>query len=74
MSSDAQSVMPVVVWEALVTEVYGSAPTRVGAQLLLHRDGRIAGNLGGGHLEHSVRRAQYPGSMHSECSASRSAL
>ena len=57
MSSDAQSVMPVVVWEALVTEVYGSAPTRVGAQLLLHRDGRIAGNLGGGHLEHSVRQA-----------------
>lgn len=41
--------------QALVTSVYGSAPTKVGAELLLHADGSISGNLGGGHLEHDVR-------------------
>ncbi|AEK59556.1 hypothetical protein A5904_14220 (plasmid) [Acidithiobacillus caldus] len=50
-------VVSPVVWEALVTAVYGSAPTKVGAQLLLHADGRISGNLGGGHLEHTTREA-----------------
>lgn len=57
MSRGDQTFAPLVVWEALVTAVYGSAPTQVGAQLLRHADGRISGNLGGGHLEHTVRQA-----------------
>ncbi|MBU2774835.1 hypothetical protein HMI48_13460 [Acidithiobacillus ferrooxidans] len=56
MSQNEYSLVPVV-REALVTAVYGSAPTQVGAQLLLHADGRVSGNLGGGHLEHTVRHA-----------------
>jgi xanthine dehydrogenase accessory factor len=56
MRKNAYPLAPVV-WEALVTAVYGSAPTKIGAQLLLHADGHISGNLGGGHLEHAARQA-----------------
>jgi len=56
MKTSQKKPSPVLI-QALVTSVYGSTPTQVGAELLLHADGSISGNLGGGHLEHAVRLA-----------------
>jgi len=40
---------------ATVIEVRGASPAQVGFKLLVHRDGRAVGNVGGGELEQRVR-------------------
>ena len=58
MSSDLWKALagleePAIV--ATIVRVRGSAPREAGARILIHRDGRILGTLGGGRLEHRVR-------------------